>query len=387
MQADGAGPIAERPAPAFDAAVFRRVIGNFMSGVVVLTTADGQRRHGMTVSAVSSLSLEPPMLLVCLNSASPTQEAVRRAGRFAVNVLSEDQGHLAEHFAGRREGKFAGIEVRPGRAGVPLLAGALAVLECRVVEVVAGGTHRVFLAEVEHAEAGEGTPLAYFRGRFGRFEMAQDAAAYERIRRLVLGREVGPGDRLDVQALAARLAMSPSSVYYALTRLVGEGLVARDQDRGHVVRPLDVAASDDANDAKLAIELGAAELTAGRLSAEQLAELRRLAEATVPLVAGGRFTDLDAYVAANARFHGYLVAVTGIRALVDAYDRLSLPELMARALPAEVSVDTHLVDDHLALVEAYERGDLAAAKRVILEHNDRAKATQRAGIERAGGRL
>ena len=383
-------PVAQTAAetlPVFDSTVFRQVIGNFMSGVVVITTRHAGQNHGMTVSAISSLSLDPPLLLVCLNKSSRTQEAVQAAGTFGVNILAEDQGHLAERFAQPHADKFSGVEVRYGETGVPLLAGALAVLECRVAEAVTGGTHRVFVSAVMHAEAREGSPLAYFRGRFGRFEMAQDAAAYERIRRLVLGREVGPGDRLDVQALAARLAMSPSSVYYALTRLVGEGLVARDQDRGHVVRPLDVAASDDANDAKLAIELGAAELTVGRLSAEQLAELRRLAEATVPLVAGGRFTDLDAYVAANARFHGYLVAVTGIRALVDAYDRLSLPELMARALPAEVSVDTHLVDDHLALVKAYERGDLAAARRVILEHNDRAKATQRAGIERAGGRL
>ena len=190
-----------------------------------------------------------------------------------------------------------------------------------------------------------------------------------------------------MRGLARRLVMSPSSVYYALTRLVGDGLVGRDQDRGHVVRPLDAATSDDTNDAKLAIELGAADLTVGRLPAGQLAEFRRLAEATVPLVAGGHFTDMAAYVEANTRFHGFVVAVTGLQALVDAYEHLSLPEVMTRALTAEVAVDPHLVDDHLALVAAYERGDLPAVKRVVVAHNERAKVTQRAGIERAGGRL
>jgi len=260
MPAGEAGAGRQRRTQAFDAAIFRQVIGNFMSGVVVLTTLDSGRRYGMTVSAVSSLSLDPPMLLTCLHGRSPTQEAVRRSGRFTFNILGEDQGHLAERFPGSHDDKFAGVEVSTGRTGVPLLSGALATVECRVVEVVSGGTHRVFLAAVEHAEAREGSPLAYFRGRFGRFEMAQDNAAYDRLRNLVLSREAGPGDRLDVQELSERLGLSPTSAYYALTRLVGDGLVARDQERGHVVTPLEVATSDDANDAKLAIELGAADL-------------------------------------------------------------------------------------------------------------------------------
>ena len=180
MSADELAAGGERPAPAFGAAAYRQVIGSFVTGVAVLTTSAGGRRHGMTVSAVSSLSLDPPMLLACLHGGSPTQDAVRRSGRFAVNILNEDQRQLAERFAGGGEDKFAGLDVRTGRAGVPLLFGALAVLECRVVEVVSGGTHRVFLAEVEHAEGREGSPLAYFRGRFGRFEMTRDDAGYGR---------------------------------------------------------------------------------------------------------------------------------------------------------------------------------------------------------------
>jgi flavin reductase (DIM6/NTAB) family NADH-FMN oxidoreductase RutF len=164
-------------ASGLDGAAFRRVISNFMSGVVVITAAHDGARYGMTVSAVSSLSLDPPMLLVCLNVNSTTQDAVHRSGRFAVNVLAEDQGELAERFA--RPGttdKFSGLTTRSGRTAAPLLPGTLAVIECRVAEVVSGETHRVFLADVVHAETTEGSPLAYFQGKFGKFELAQPQA-------------------------------------------------------------------------------------------------------------------------------------------------------------------------------------------------------------------
>jgi flavin reductase (DIM6/NTAB) family NADH-FMN oxidoreductase RutF/DNA-binding GntR family transcriptional regulator len=387
MTVDGVAQTAAQTVSVFDSTVFRQVIGNFMSGVVVISTRWAEEDYGMTVSAIASLSLEPPLLLVCLNIKSRTQEAVRQAGRFGVNILGEQQGHVAEHFARPGPDKFARMPVRKGHTGVPLIADALALVECRVVEAVTAATHRVFLAEVVHAEAGQGSPLAYFRGRFGRFELAQDAEVYRRLRQLVLQREIGPAASLDVQRLAQRLAASQSSVYYALTRLVGEKLVVRDPERGHVVAPLDVAASDDAHDAKLAMELGAAELTVGRLSPAQLAEFRQLAEATVPLIHAGRITDVDAYVQANTRFHTYLIEATGIAALVDAYQQLSIQDLMTRALSAQVGASPELVEDHRRLVDAYERGDLDAVKRIITAHNERAKASQRAGIERAGGQL
>lgn len=380
--ADQAGP------PVLDAAVFRRVIGSFMSGVVVITGGRDDQPYGMTVSAVSSLSLDPPMLLVCLNSASSTQEVVRRTGVFAVNILAEHQGSLAERFA--RSGlpdKFDGVGYRLGHTGVPLLDGALAVVECQVAEAVTGGTHRVFLARVLHADAVEGSPLAYFRGRFGKLEIDGDAQAYQQVRRMVLTRELPPGTAVAVTGLAERIGSSPSSAYYALTRLVGDGLVVRDPDRGHVVKPVDVATSDDAHDAKLAIELGSAELTVGRLDAEQLDEFDRLAEATARHVAGDHLTDVVGYIEANDAFHTFPIKARGIAALLDAYRRLSLPDLMTRTLSADSQVSGHLIADHRRLVDAYRRGDLAGVKRVMVDHIQRAKATQRAAIELAGGNV
>jgi flavin reductase (DIM6/NTAB) family NADH-FMN oxidoreductase RutF len=149
---------------------FREVMGHFTSGVTVITTQDDDEPLGTTASAVSSLSLEPPMLLVCLNLDSVTGQGITRSRAFGVNILQVGQEALAEHFARKGTDQFHGVDHALGAFGQPLLAGALAHLECRVTEEVTAATHTVFLAEVETAGAGTGTPLAYFRGRFGRLD-------------------------------------------------------------------------------------------------------------------------------------------------------------------------------------------------------------------------
>jgi 4-nitrophenol 2-monooxygenase / 4-nitrocatechol 4-monooxygenase, reductase component len=147
---------------------FRAIVGHFLSGVTVVTTYDADRAYGTTASAFTSLSLEPPMVLVCLNQSSETGAAVLRARRFAVNVLAEGQEAAALHFGRKDEDKFAHVDIDDGSTAGPLLREALATFDCRVVEDVVGGTHRVFLAAVERAAARRGAPLAYFSGRFGR---------------------------------------------------------------------------------------------------------------------------------------------------------------------------------------------------------------------------
>jgi len=160
-----------------DETLFRDVVGHFTTGVAVITTCRDGRRYGVTASAVASLSLEPPMLLACLNRRLPTCDALGSAGAFAVNILDERQGEVALRFATRQPDKFAGLDVAESPLGLPLLPDALAHLECRVAGRVDAGTHTVFLGEVQTARArdGSGRPLAYFRGTFGRFEDA-DAA-------------------------------------------------------------------------------------------------------------------------------------------------------------------------------------------------------------------
>jgi len=151
---------------------FREVIGYFATGVTVITVRRDGSPTGTTASAVCSLSLEPPMMLVCMNKASATGQAIAEAGSFAVNILGEGQDHLARRFATKDPDKFTGVAVVEGPGGEPLLADALAHLECRVTEQTTGGTHVVYLAEVETASARDGAPLAYFRGQYGRLELS-----------------------------------------------------------------------------------------------------------------------------------------------------------------------------------------------------------------------
>ena len=157
---------------------FRSVMGHFASGVTIITTRHEGIDYGLTASAVCSLSLDPPMLLICVNKTSNTQKAIAQSQVFAVNILRENQGEVARQFARSHPDKFAGMSVSYGELGVPLLGGMLATIECRVTEIVSGGTHSIFLAEVEAAQAAEGMPLTYFRGKMGRFAfMSIDAAA------------------------------------------------------------------------------------------------------------------------------------------------------------------------------------------------------------------
>ncbi len=147
----------------------RRVMGHFASGVTVITTRHEGIDYGLTASAVSSLSLDPPMLLICVNKTSNTQKAIARSQVFAVNILREHQSEVARQFASSHQQKFGQMRVSYGALGVPLLEDMLATIECRVTAEVTGGTHSVFLAEVEAAQATEGMPLTYFRGRMGHF--------------------------------------------------------------------------------------------------------------------------------------------------------------------------------------------------------------------------
>jgi len=134
----------------------------------------------------------------------------------------------------------------------------------------------------------------------------------------------------------------------------------------------------------MAIELGVVQLTMGRLTDEQLAELRRLAEATAGSVAEGHFVDAAAYRETNAAFHAFLVEATGNATLIDAHRRLAVLDYMAQALAPGVDVIGDIVQDHRDLVAAYERGDLTAARDLVVSHTEHAKATMRAGIEKGG---
>lgn len=153
-----------------DAVGYRRVMGHFATGVTVVTMAVKGRLHGMTANAVSSVSLDPLMLLVCVGKGSATHDLMSRADAFAVNILAADQEHLAELFArrgGPEIGSLRGATFDSAPAGSPRLTGCLAWLECSLAGSVAAGDHTIFLGNVLAGEVcGEAQPLLYYRGEY-----------------------------------------------------------------------------------------------------------------------------------------------------------------------------------------------------------------------------
>lgn len=369
-----------------DRDLFRDVIGRFASGVTVITARHEDTDYGITASAVASLTLDPPMLVACVNKQTGTENAISHSGAFAVNILDEDQGEMAMRFARPDTDKFRGVEVSYGELDEPVLDGVLAHLECRVAEQVTGGTHSVFLAEVQKAHAREGTPLAYFRGKLGRFTAAEDEAVYGQLRQQLLTRELPLEQPLDPEGLAHGLDAPLQSVYGALARLGSEGLVARGDD-DYLVNPIDADTLAEAMDARCAIEIGAAERSVGNVSREDLARLREKAEATVPHVQNGRFVDFDAYMETNREFHEFVISLAGNDMLLSTYRQLGATTAMLRSLHGSYRASDSMTRDHVRLVEAFEAEDLEAAKRVIYDHAENAKEIGRRAIEGAGGRI
>ncbi len=149
---------------------FRRVMGQFATGVTVVTTRLGDELHGMTANAVTSVSLEPLLVLVCIDKAADTHDILSQAGVFALSILSLDQEALSNHFAKKEtEGahRLNGLPLRFAATGCPILEGCLAYLDCRVVAQYPGGDHTVFVGEVlEAEELAEAGPLIFFQGRY-----------------------------------------------------------------------------------------------------------------------------------------------------------------------------------------------------------------------------
>ena len=129
------------------------------------------------------------------------------------------------------------------------------------------GTHRVFLANVTRAVAREGSPLTYFRGKFGRFEVEQDRVVYGELRSRILNRSFSLEDSLDVGHAGQGAGVLPATIYHAVTKLVADGLLARDPERGYVVKPVTPETSEQAFDARCAMELGVAATTVGQVPA------------------------------------------------------------------------------------------------------------------------
>jgi len=154
-----------------DRDLFRAVLGRFASGITVITArgADGTP-HGMTVSAFSSLSLDPPLVLVCVGNEATMAPMLATATSFAVNILSDGQEALSRRFAGKIDDRFAGVGYQEGRLGDPVLDEVLAWMQCRIVARHPAGDHVILVGQVEQADTREGKPLLYYRGGYATLE-------------------------------------------------------------------------------------------------------------------------------------------------------------------------------------------------------------------------
>lgn len=154
---------------AIDPIEFRTAAGQFMTGVTVVTTRDDEGDwHGLTANSFTSVSLDPPMVLVCIGEDTSTVEGFGAGNGFVVHVLAASQRHLAVQFAAKGLDRFEGVEAAPGYNDLPVLSGVLATFECSLAHVYEGGDHVIFVGTVERLTVGdvEAPALGYFRSRY-----------------------------------------------------------------------------------------------------------------------------------------------------------------------------------------------------------------------------
>jgi len=148
---------------------FKKALQLWASGVSVVTTSSEKFGvQGMTVTAFSSVSVNPPLVLVCINNAADTGEGIQESQCFAVNVLNSDQQDLSNQFAGgsNQQQRFENTDWKAGITGAPILNGSLMSLDCKVFEKVLAGTHWIIIGEVQECVCRSGEPLLYYRGSY-----------------------------------------------------------------------------------------------------------------------------------------------------------------------------------------------------------------------------
>jgi flavin reductase (DIM6/NTAB) family NADH-FMN oxidoreductase RutF len=144
----------------------RQTMSSFATGVAVITTESGDKPQGMTVNSLTSVSLDPPLLLVCLVRTARTTEALLARQAFVVNILSKRQDEVANRFARPGANRFEGLSIHRTSGGLPYVPGALGTIECSVEALHPGGDHVIVTARIQRCHTREGTPLVFYRGNY-----------------------------------------------------------------------------------------------------------------------------------------------------------------------------------------------------------------------------
>lgn len=153
---------------AFDSLAQRRILGHFATGVTVATALHNREIVGMTANAVTSLSLNPPLVLVAVDKLAAMHDALMASRHFALNILDESQEQLSRRFAQRGPKDVSDLTWKTADSGAPILVDALAWVDCRLTEVLPGGDHDIFIGEILAGDCRDGLPLLYFCGKYRR---------------------------------------------------------------------------------------------------------------------------------------------------------------------------------------------------------------------------
>lgn len=152
----------------FDSMLQRRIMSRFVTGVTVVTTRREDKLWGMTANGILSLSLDPPLILVSVDRRNQMHASISEGKCFAVNILTDDQQDVSQRFATRGYKDFESVALTTAETGAPILADALAYVDCRLVEIVAGGDHDMFIGEIVAGDVGVGDPLVFYSGNYVR---------------------------------------------------------------------------------------------------------------------------------------------------------------------------------------------------------------------------
>jgi DNA-binding GntR family transcriptional regulator len=204
---------------------------------------------------------------------------------------------------------------------------------------------------------------------------------YETLKHRLVRRELGPGEKVSLHELATALGVSRSPVHHALTRLVSEGLLSVKSRRGYYVTPLTEAAIAEGYDVRLALELQAAEASVGRVGRDELRRFRELHELTAAAVSHAEWDT------ANAAFHEYQVDLAANGLLSRFYRELSINLMMQVIRGGKLEGGSYLPTEHGAIVDAYDAGDLEAARTAIRAHIATGRRIALEAIEGSGGVL
>jgi flavin reductase (DIM6/NTAB) family NADH-FMN oxidoreductase RutF len=306
-----------------DLALFKKAAGHFASGVTVVTTRNGDHLYGITCSSFISLSLNPLLVQVSVNSSSPFLDEVRASGRLAVSVLASGQERISQYFATRGRGKavgeFPNVATDTVRTGAPVVRDCLSWFDASLHAILPGGDHQILIGEVVAAGGRDGTPLLYWAGRYRKLDPAE---------RMLEDDPIG----LFADAVAVQLHLSALSPQALL-------------------------------EAQHAIEPAAAELAATRRTPEGLAVLRAaLAEAQSLADRPEQFT------AAAMRFHDALGTASGNPALDAAIRALGTSRREHYASSTTPDTIDRTLRIHEQIFGAIVSGQAEQGRRLVVEH-------------------